>query len=83
MEANIVYTDQYRPQYSGRVETLTAPNEDNLFEQMYKKNNQIRYCNGCSYAFQGEKIQERYITWCKELPYQRSFNLYYGNGVVD
>lgn len=83
MEATIVYTDLYNPKYSGRTEVLIAENEDALFEQFYKKNNQLRYCNGCSHSFQDVEIQTKYRTWRRELSHERSFNLYYGNGVVD
>ena len=62
---------------------LTAETEDALFEQFYKKNNQLRYCNGSYYKFVDNADQDRYIVWLKDLDKQRSFNLYYGNGVVD
>lgn len=66
-----------------RTEDLSADTEDALFEAFYKKNNQLRYCNGSYYKFVDQADQERYILWNKNLDKQRSFNLYYGNGVVD
>lgn len=66
-----------------RTEDLTAETEDALFEKFYKLNNQLRYCNGSCYKFVDEADQDRYIQWHKGLSKERSFNLYYGNGVVD
>ena len=50
ISAIVVYNDNYNKKYSGREETLSAVSEDNLFEQFYKKNNQLKYCNGCYYG---------------------------------
>ena len=82
MEANIVYNDG-NPKFNGKVSVLSAETEDALFEQFYKKNNRLRYCNGSYYHFQDNKIQQDYREWEKNLSKSRSFELYYGNGVVD
>ena len=82
MEANIVYNDE-NPKFNGKASVLSAETEDALFEQFYKKNNRLRSCNGCYYHFQDNKIQQDYIEWKKNLSKSRSFELYYGNGVVD
>lgn len=66
-----------------RTEDLSAETEDALFELFYKKNNQLKYCNGSFYQFVDNADQERYISWVQGLDHARSFNLYYGNGVVD
>jgi hypothetical protein len=59
-------------------------NEIDLFEQFYKLNNSLRYCNGSYYKFQDKEWQDKYNQWLKSDDYkQKSFNLYYGNGVVD
>ena len=66
-----------------RTEDLSAETEDALFELFYEKNNRLRYCNGAYYKFVNNEDQERYQEWNKNLTHERSFNLYYGNGVVD
>ena len=66
-----------------RTEDLSAETEDALFEAFYKKNNQLKYCNGAFYKFVDDADQDRYIEWNKNLEHSRSFNLYYGGGVVD
>lgn len=66
-----------------REEDLTAETEDALFVKFYKLNNRLRYCNGSYYKFVNPKDQARYNEWNKNLSQGRSFNLYYGNGIVD
>lgn len=83
MEEIIVYFDRNYPQYSNRTEILTAETEDALFEQFYKKNNQLKYCNGCYYEFENPVKQKEYEEWRKNLSHSRSFELYYGGGIVD
>jgi hypothetical protein len=58
--------------------------EIGLFEQFYKLNNRLRYCNGSYYKFQDQQWEQKYKEWLKSDDYKnKSFNLYYGNGVVD
>lgn len=58
--------------------------EVGLFEQFYKLNNSLRYCNGSYYKFQDKQWEHKYQDWLKSDDYKKkSFNLYYGNGVVD
>ena len=66
-----------------RTEDLSAETEDALFEAFYKLNNSLRYCNGSYYTFVVVGDEVRYNAWRKSLDNVRSFNLYYGNGVVD
>ncbi len=66
-----------------RIEDLSAETEDSLFELFYKKNNRLKYCNGSYYKFVDNANQERYQEWNKNLSKARSFDLYYGGGVVD
>jgi hypothetical protein len=55
-----------------------------LFEQFYKLNNKLRYCNGSYYTFQNKLMEFYYKEWLKSDDYnKKSFDLYYGNGVVD
>jgi len=66
-----------------KTEDLSAETEDALFEMFYKKNNQLKYCNGAYYEFVDKTDQNRYQEWIKNLSHARSFNLFYGGGVVD
>jgi len=70
------------------VITITKDIEDEteigLFEQFYKLNNSLRYCNGSHYTFQDKQWERRYKEWLQSDDYKKkSFDLYYGNGVVD
>ena len=64
---------------------ITDTTEIGLFEQYYRLNNSLRYCNGSYYKFQDKQWEEKYNEWLKSDDYKnKSFNLYYGrNGVVD
>ena len=66
-----------------REQDLDAETEDDLFVKFYKLNNSLRYCNGSYYKFVDANDQKAYDDWKKNLSHQRSFNLFYGNGVVD
>jgi hypothetical protein len=59
--------------------------EIGLFEQFYKLNNSLRYCNGSYYKFRDKEWERKYNEWLKSDDYKKkSFNLYYGkNGIVD
>jgi hypothetical protein len=65
-------------------ETITGENDIEIFEQFYKKNNSLRYCNGSYYTFVSKDWKDKYHEWLDSDDYaQKSFELYYGNGVVD
>lgn len=67
-----------------KQETIQAEDDVAIFEQFYKKNNSLRYCNGSYYKFSLKEWQDKYDAWLKSDDYKaKSFNLYYGNGVVD
>ena len=66
-----------------KTEELSATTKDELFTAFYKKNNSLRYCNGSYYKFVDKKMEKEYNDWKKNLSEAKSFNLYYGNGVVD
>ena len=67
-----------------RAKDISDNTEIGLFEQFYKLNNSLRYCNGSHYTFQDKGWEYKYKEWLKSDDYkQKSFNLYYGNGVVD
>ena len=67
-----------------RTKDIEDATEIGLFEQCYKLNNSLRYCNGSHYTFQDKQWERRYKEWLQSDDYKKkSFNLYYGNGVVD
>lgn len=67
-----------------RNEDIEGANEIDIFEKYYKKNNSLRYCNGSYYKFTSKEWQDKYNEWLKSDDYKaKSFNLFYGNGVVD
>ena len=64
--------------------TIENTTEIGLFEQFYKLNNSLRYCNGSHYTFKDKELEQKYQIWLKSDDYkQKSFNLFYGGGVVD
>jgi hypothetical protein len=64
--------------------TITGENDIEIFEQFYKENNSLRYCNGSYYTFISHEWDKKYKDWLNSDDYKRkSFNLYYGNGIVD
>ena len=67
-----------------REETISGETDIEIFETFYKKNNQLRYCNGSYYQFQDPLWKLKYSEWLQSDDYnKKSFNLYYGGGVVD
>ena len=63
---------------------IEGNNEIEIFENFYKLNNSLRYCNGSYYRFNDLEWENKYNEWLKSDDYKKkSFNLYYGNGVVD
>lgn len=56
---------------------------DKLFAQFYKLNRTYRYCNDIWYEFEDAEIKHKYLIWLNMLEDSRSFNLYYGDGIVD
>jgi hypothetical protein len=64
--------------------TITAISDVDAFEQFYKLNNSLRYCNGSYYKFNSNEWANKYQEWLHSEDYKKkSFNLYYGNGIVD
>jgi hypothetical protein len=65
-------------------ETIEDDNDIAIFEKFYKMNNSLKYCNGSYYKFNDIEWRDKYNDWLKTDDYKsKSFNLYYGNGVVD
>ena len=89
MEIVLDYWDRKDYQYSWESEikhqkTIEADDDVAIFEKFYKMNNSLRYCNGSYYKFNDKQWQDKYNEWLKTDDYKsKSFNLYYGNGVVD
>jgi hypothetical protein len=89
MKATLDYWGRKDYQYSWESEiknqkTIEADDDIAIFEQFYKMNNSLRYCNGSYYKFQDKQWEEKYNEWLKSDDYKKkSFELYYGNGVVD
>jgi len=89
MKVILDYWDRKDYQYSWESEikkqkTIEADDDIAIFEEFYKMNNSLRYCNGSYYKFNDKQWQDKYNEWLKTDDYKsKSFNLYYGNGVVD
>lgn len=67
-----------------RTDTIEGKDEIELFEIFYKKNNNLRYCNGSYFKWTDSVWAEKYAEWLESDDYKKkSFNLFYGNGVVD
>jgi len=63
---------------------ISGNDDIKIFEEFYKLNNSLRYCNGSYYTFQDKEWDDKYKEWLKSDDYKKkSFDLYYGNGVVD
>jgi len=63
---------------------IECENEIEMFEEFYKSNNKLRYCNGSYLKFKDMENQKKYTKWLESDDYkEKSFKLYYGNGVVD
>jgi hypothetical protein len=85
---SVVTASGFRYQDSRSIITNTKDikeeTEIGLFEQFYKLNNSLRYCNGSYYKFQDKELEQKYNQWLQSPNYQsKSFELYYGNGIVD
>lgn len=67
-----------------QIKDIEDVTEIGLFEQFEKLNNRLRYCNGSYYKFQDKQLELKYKEWLRSDDYKaKSFNLYYGNGIVD
>lgn len=67
-----------------RTQDIIGDDDIQLFEVFYKMNNRLRYCNGSYYTFKDSEWDIKYNEWIKSDDYKsKSFNLYYGGGVVD
>jgi hypothetical protein len=63
---------------------ISGETDIEIFETFYKENNSLRYCNGSFYTFVLREWTKKYHEWLDSDDYkQKSFDLYYGGGVVD
>jgi len=86
MKATIIYNDKYdeEKRWDGREDIIEGVGNVELFELFYKANNRLRYCNGCYYTWKDIDMKASYTMWLNSDDYNtKSFNLYYGNGIVD
>lgn len=84
----VAYLTEKNISYDPRIESTTAKHVfsgtlDEVFERLEKENNRLRYCNGHYFEFDDNEHRCLYRMWTRLIPYWRSFNLYYGNGIVD
>lgn len=75
----VVRCCDYKPQ----KETTEHGTLDKIFEGIESSNNHLRYCNGSYYEFKEKSDKELYNLWRQYIPESRSFDLYYGSGIVD
>ena len=67
-----------------RHEFIEGENDFEIFEKFYKLNNRLKYCHGAYYAFNKTEWAKKYYEWRQSDDYKsKSFNLFYGGGVVD
>lgn len=63
---------------------ISDDTEIGILVQFFKLNQSLRYCNGSYYTFQDNTWENKYQEWLKSDEYKKnSFELYYGNGIVD
>ena len=63
-----------------KVHTVKAETLDDCFRQMYELRRSARYDNQRVYKFEDESLEEKYWDWKSK---NETFEMYYGNGVVD
>ena len=56
---------------------------DEVCEKLDVINNKLRYVNGSYYQFDDTDMQSKFKLWYELIPTERSFSLYYGDGIVD
>lgn len=80
-ETGFRYVDTKRVPIS--EQEIKGETELDLFIQFYKLNNNLRYSNSY-HIWQDNEWKTKYDEWLKSDDYKkRSFELYYGNGIVD
>ena len=80
------YDRDYNETYSKKVneKIISGNNEIEIFEQFYKLNHRLRYCNGSYFKYQSIDWDEKYKSWLKSDDYKKkSFSLFYNGNFVD
>ena len=82
MDIVLIYFDRNK---FHNEKTINVINDIDCFEQFYKLNNNLRYCNGSYFKFKDLDWENNYKNWLKSSDFKsKSFNLFYGkNGIVD
>ena len=83
--AKVLYIERkwnpYREEEKG--EYIYEGTMDEVFEKFYNSNRHLRYCNDLYYKFTDKNVEHLYQLWNDSMSYSRSFDLYYGGGIVD
>lgn len=66
-----------------RKETWTGKDKESIFQDFYKAERRLRYCNGCYHKFEDPNVEKEYEAWYKSLDDNTKFHMYYGNSTVD
>jgi len=87
MKVILEYCDRgYRESESHKIKEIKIEGntERNLFIQLYKKNEQLRYCGGAYYQFKSRQLRSKYLVWIRAEENEKLlFRLHYGDGVID
>jgi hypothetical protein len=72
---------EYKGAKSKLIRIEDWPDTEESFVKFYDLNNQLKYCNGCHYAFVDQEVANRYY---KEfIPVHNTIANYYKGGIVD
>ena len=58
-----------------KQEEINGSTEIEIFEKFYKKNNNLRYCNGSYYKFHSKKWENKYNNWLNSNDYKNNQQL--------
>ena len=79
-KAEVEYYSDYKPTGEKFIYEGTM---DEVFVGFYKANRTYRYCNGMYYKFTDKNVEHLYDLCNKSMSHSRSWDLYYGDGIVD
>lgn len=85
--ADVIYHNERWGDRYERIKTETEERIEGTFDEVCEKfermNNSLRYCNGCYYEYKDKGMAREHTIWYRLISEWRSFNIFYGNGVVD
>lgn len=85
--ATLFYWDREYTSVSSKIlseKNISGKTDINIFEEFYRLNNSLRYCNGSYYTFKDGEWEIKYKQWLKSDDYKKkSFNLFYNGSYVD